>query len=767
MKRDLCKPGRLALLVLLALFTLSLLVPFTAIAQSPCEQTVVDSAGVFGNRTADVEAAARNLASSGADVRVRIVQTYGSAGNLDRYESQLEQQCPSWTDAGGNRKNNLVVILVSIQERQTGLYYGSQWENALGSRWTQIQTNTMNPRFQQGDFAGGVIAGLNEINRLITAQASGPVSTPSSGGFPAGQVALIFLLVLLFFFVLPIGLFLFIRYRKSKERRLAAQQKARLAKQGAAAKVNSLVDAVQMLEIKVNATAAKVSPEDVAPLLDGLNKAKNLVDQGAQTYSELNHSAGNPDDPKLGEAQLGVVAQEYQKVTDTLREASSEVGQVEAGIATLQQAADSYDSRAAEVKTAIESAANKQEGAKKTGFKASEPAEMLARARKLLEQAAALAQSKKFIQAMKALNDAGDLAAQADKYIDELPQKKLDAEAAIKALANRIDLVKETISKGRDTFDRVSSTYAESSWESIRGNGTEAENRTDWTLEALDDARIAASMDQQEWNKALELVAQGNSWLDEAEVFMHSISAVETSLAAARRDAPGEIAAAQADITTAWNYIYKYDDDIRESLEDDLREAEKKLSAANEELRNEKADFVKVVKLARDANESSDKILAQARSEHETAERLRSKVAGAIRDARSKVTIAREYIEDHRRDAGDEARRYLDSAVTALHQAETSADLNSQLSLAEKAESDASKAYSSARARVQAEQARRQPMIPPIIIVPGSGSHGGGSPWGSRRGSPFGMGGGGGPRVGGGGSTGWGGGRGGGGSTGW
>jgi hypothetical protein len=141
--------------------------PITNSVQNVCDQIVIDEAGVFANGADSVQNAANQLIRSGADVRVRTIQTYGNAGNLDRYEAQLEQQCLSWTDTSRNRKNNLVVILVAIQERQTGIYYGSQWEKALENKWTQIQSEIMNPRFVQGDFAGGVIDGIQEINRLI------------------------------------------------------------------------------------------------------------------------------------------------------------------------------------------------------------------------------------------------------------------------------------------------------------------------------------------------------------------------------------------------------------------------------------------------------------------------------------------------------------------------------------------------------------------------------------------------------------------------
>ena len=349
-------------------------------AQNPCDQVVIDDAGVFGNDASGVNSAANQLINSGADVRVRTIQTYGTAGNLDRYESQLEQQCPSWTDSSGNRKNNLVVIIVAIQERQTGLYYGSQWDNALGGQWTQIQANTMNPRFAQGDFAGGVIAGLQQINRLIQAPTSGQTTSSSTGGALAGTIVLTIIIAIIVIVALLGGLLWFRNYRKSSEKRQAARQKALLAKQGAASKVNQLVDKIQMLEIKVNATAAKVSPEDAAPLLEGLDKAKNLIDQGAQKYSELGHSAGNPENPKLGESQLEVIAEEYQKVLDILNQAGEEVNREETTLNTFQQAIDGFNDKASGVNAAIEAAQRKMEAAQNSGFKTVYPDGILAQA---------------------------------------------------------------------------------------------------------------------------------------------------------------------------------------------------------------------------------------------------------------------------------------------------------------------------------------------------------------------------------------------------
>jgi hypothetical protein len=751
-------------LICLLTFVLLGIVPATVSTQSLDQMLVVDDAKIFGDRVVEVEAAANRLKAQGADVRVRTIPSYGAAGNLDQYESQLEQESPSWLDQNGSRKNNLIVLIISLQERQTGLYYGAYWEDVLGQKWLSIQTDVMNPLFRNGDYAGGAIEGLDEIERLIAGNGQ---SESKWWLVPVVIVAIIGSIV---------GIFLFKSSRKKRARLNAARQKAMLPKQAAASGINELIEAVQMLEIKVNVMADRLTADEASPLQTGLEKAKGLINQSSQRYSELSHSAGDPENPRLEESQLTVIETEYQKIVDTLRQARESVKAVEEEISGIQAAVDAFPGKVAELNAAIAAALTKEDDLNRTGYKTKYPAELVARGRTTLEQAQDLVSKKRIGEGMKYLGLAGDQIKQAVKVLEELPSKKTEAEAAIPALAQRIEQIKESISSGRAVFERLSHDYAPTTWESVRGNGTEAENRVNWALDVLDDARAAAASEEQEWHKALELVEQGNTWLTECESLMKSISDLELNLIAARRDAPDEINAAQADVAKAWAYINQYDEDIRESLEDDLRAAEKKNELAKEELRQAKPDYFKVCKLARESNEAADRILIQARDEHEAAERLRAKAVSTRRDASAKVSIARSYIEVHQPVVRAEARNYLSNAVQALRQAETAIDSNSQISLALKAESDADQAYSLAQRDVNGLTGNIHGIgIPTTIPIPTTTGHspGGGFYWGSRRSSSSGSGT---IRRGGGSSSSWGsrggsigggGSRGGGGSTGW
>lgn len=736
------------------------------LSQNEDQLIVVDQANLFGSQKTIVEESATRLINLGADVRVRTINTYSPFANLDLYEEQLERESPSWLGQGGERKNNLIVLIIALGERKTGLYYGSQWEGVLGDKWLRVQTEIMNPRFASGDYAGGVVKGLEEIQRLIQGGGTPPTATPSGSGSSA-WVAIILLAVVLFF----IGVILFSAFRKKSAQRQAIRQKAILAKQGAASGINELNETVQLLEIKVERMSEILSPEEFEPLKESFTKTKLLISQSSEAYSQLSHSAGDPENPKLGLEELEVIQGAYQQILENLGKAKEGIRALEERISGFQKAVENFPGKIAQIQEDIERVSQKQAQVESTGMKAIQSAQLISKAREAFQQSKELFSGKQLGEAIKQAEIASENVKLAFQSLEDLPKRKAEAEASLSSLERRVEKIKELVEKGRTAFEEISLKYSVSSWEAIRGNGTEAENRIDWTLDALEDAREAISLEHQDWEKALQLAKQGNSWLDEAESFMKSIFELKSNLENAERDAPREVEAARSDIQKAWEYINRYDEDIREDLEEELREAEIILEKATVELQSTSPDYYQVCKLARQANEAADKILLQARSEHENAERLRAKFSSARRDAYSKISMAQEYIQDHNSVVGNEPRSRLNRAMEFLRKADASSpsgeELNSAIDLLLQAEQEAEQAFNLARR--YAEQYEEGPFsstrrsgdsrLPPIVIFPSGGSSK--SSWGTRRSSRSG----GSVRRSGGGSTSWG--SRGGGSTSW
>ena len=190
---------------------------------------------------------------------------------------------------------------------------------------------------------------------------------------------------------------------------------------------------------------------------------------------------------------------------------------------------------------------------------------------------------------------------------------------------------------------------------------------------------------------------------------MRSLHARLVGLEVARKDAPKEIELAEKDILAAKDYIAQYDADVREELEHDLANVEKQLGLAKAELKKDKPDYSKIVRIAREVNKTADSVLASAREEHEAAEKLRLRAASAVRDAERTISKAKEYIEDRSSGSSDlssEPEDLLEAAGSLLTRAKAAKNLEDRVALAEEADQKASEAYKTAAEEVSEEEAR-------------------------------------------------------------
>lgn len=118
---------------------------------------------------AEVQRAVDALRADGYDPRVRIESIDGS---LDPYVERLEHQCPGWQDEHGERAPSRILVVVSPNARQTGIWYGADVGGDLEARWERIQTNEMNPAFKAGRWDDGLAGGLDAIRRAVDATPS-------------------------------------------------------------------------------------------------------------------------------------------------------------------------------------------------------------------------------------------------------------------------------------------------------------------------------------------------------------------------------------------------------------------------------------------------------------------------------------------------------------------------------------------------------------------------------------------------------------------
>jgi uncharacterized protein len=128
---------------------------------------VVDLANII---PADIEAdlterlKALELKSSDQLVVVTVPSLQGY--EIEEYGYKLGR---TWQIGQGERLNNGVILLVAPNERKVRIEVGYGLEGVLTDFATgQIIRNTIVPAFKAGDMAGGIVAGVTEIETLLT-----------------------------------------------------------------------------------------------------------------------------------------------------------------------------------------------------------------------------------------------------------------------------------------------------------------------------------------------------------------------------------------------------------------------------------------------------------------------------------------------------------------------------------------------------------------------------------------------------------------------
>ncbi|MBI1731132.1 TPM domain-containing protein [Candidatus Acetothermia bacterium] len=695
-------------------------------ASIPCDQPVVDNANLFGDQLSKVADAAQSLVSLGVEVRVITLTDEGGASDLDQLEKNFIKSCPTLQDPKRPRKNNLVELFISMKERDWGIFYGGAWEKPFANgQENRIGNDILLPAFQRGDFAGGFIQAMQEISRLINQFLHPPVTpyTPATPPTTTTQPPIVVktgpplnltgLWIVLLLALLLIGAWIFFRMMKGvqaeNEQKHTAQAKAQLARQQARSKVETFNSDFDTAQQDVKILSGLCAPDDLKPIAALLTQAKHLGDSATAQFSGVAQgSAGDPDRVGLSVGEYNAIGSQYSgDLINTITQAQKVLDPAKEQIASLKEFAQSAPDLSAKANAARGAAQAIVDEVKKKGFKVADSTAQLTEAATSLEQINTLIQQKHFGPASALMSRVTGLINSASKSAETQVEQKQASEKGIADLTTRIENVKQKIVDGKAVFDRIASTFAESSFSNIRGNGTESCNRINWALKALVDATPLITMDQQQWPQALDLVSKSNGWLDEAESFMRSIIALEKSLNAAKADAPNEIELARADIAKAKEYLTVNKADVDAKLLPQLADDEKRLQQAATELAQKLPDYIKAVTLAKAALGVADQVLDEAQKEHETASRLRMRVSSGERDAQAAISKADEFIEDHARDVQQTAQKNLAAAQSYISQAETTSALELKMDWLQKAINAAQDAYREALADVnQAEDSR-------------------------------------------------------------
>lgn len=109
-----------------------------------------------------------------SQVVVAVFPKMQSDSSVEDYAQRIAQ---SWGVGQKDRRNG-VVLLVFVNDRKISIQVGYGLEGALPDAIAyDIRTNQITPRFRQGDYAGGLTAGVNSIEQAIRGEYKGSGQT--------------------------------------------------------------------------------------------------------------------------------------------------------------------------------------------------------------------------------------------------------------------------------------------------------------------------------------------------------------------------------------------------------------------------------------------------------------------------------------------------------------------------------------------------------------------------------------------------------------
>jgi F0F1-type ATP synthase membrane subunit b/b' len=205
------------------------------------------------------------------------------------------------------------------------------------------------------------------------------------------------------------------------------------------------------------------------------------------------------------------------------------------------------------------------------------------------------------------------------------------------------------LEQGRRTFASAQE-FAESTWSDIRGNGSEAEASAKRAHLLWEEAQQLNTMEAQDFFGAQQRLDAAEAEIARAHALVDAVVQRLKDLESARDSAQQEIAAAQADIQTGWEYVRSNDADVGKAPEELLARAAQRLQLATQEMEQPRPDWLALLRAAQEANQLADQALAGARGEVEAMNALREQVQRAQQVAAAEVQKTAQFAALHRED---------------------------------------------------------------------------------------------------------------------
>ncbi len=290
------------------------------------------------------------------------------------------------------------------------------------------------------------------------------------------------------------------------------------------------------------------------------------------------------------------------------------------------------------------------------GFRVEDGLKALNTAEGVLSQAARALEDNGAPAALPLLEQAEAARVEGSAQAGELPALYATNTQRILALRQEHVAVTAYLDEGRRTFDIVDE-FAERTWSDIRGNGSEAEAATAEAGQRLESAELGNTMETQQFHAVRQNLDTTTERLAFARKLIDTIIQRLKDLEAARVAARDEVAAAEKDIEAGWAFVRTNDADVAKGPEQTLMQAAGLLKQAQEELTQQRPDWIVIVKTALEANRLADESLINARSEVDAISKLRDQLQRAQQLAVGEIQKVQQFVAVHSADLPPDAQR--------------------------------------------------------------------------------------------------------------
>lgn len=647
------------LMSLLTAVVVGVLAGGPALAASGCGGVVQDPDGVLGaDGVAQVDAAADDLAQTATRPLVIVLDSLDGQ-DPETYLVDVVESCPGLTNADGEWGNNVIAVLLAPADRLTHIEVGADLPD-LDVTETNVDLDVMNPRFAEGEYADGLVAGLREMASIHEAAQAVADADDSGdgGGIPwfAGGVGATALLG---------GGAVAATKARSRRKAIADAHAAAVAAQADRAQAMVDLEAERdRVQLDAKQLADRLGLAEATPLRQAIAAMRGSVDSVVTRWYATTSQIGPTP---TGDAttyqqlveQIDAVGGLVEEATAVLAGLASDVADTVALEAGLDGRLEALGQRHQAIRDAITDAQGR-------GYRTDPADDDLALSTSALARATE-ASGERLVAAADEHLDLGESAADdAIEWVEGIEEMRAGLAADLAALRERRGRLLSSIDSALAVMESLEQRFAASAWENVAGNGSEAEAELTSAEAALTASERAQVLDVQDWDEAHNALDAAEQDLDDADALLRAIHERSQELDEAADLAPSTLETAKRAVTEAATFMRSHSRDVSDDVELALDELSRRGEAAQRGLAQDRPDPAAVMAAATQIQSEVAELLATAKQEVTAADAARRRAAKTLGQARTDLSSLLSYARSHRRYVPRRSRSVLDGFEAQL-----------------------------------------------------------------------------------------------------